>query len=123
MFLAMEELNEIEDFNEKPTPEMPTPLRDYLNRFNKTTTADIRKEVFRPMEFDDSYNPHTHYHYDWIRNSCYNLLMEYEAGSLSVPHHEEWYKSHVWFFNDTIVNHTSVEVALCVFMHVSRHFY
>ncbi|GAN09213.1 hypothetical protein MAM1_0250c08735 [Mucor ambiguus] len=85
-----EELNEIEDFNEKPTPEMPIPLRDYLNQFNKTTTADIRKEIFRPMEFDDNYNPQTHYYYDWIRSSSYRLLMEYEAGSFLVPHHEEW---------------------------------
>lgn len=36
-----EELLEIEAYHEKPTPEIPVPLRDYLNRFNKSTTAEL----------------------------------------------------------------------------------
>lgn len=105
------ELNEIRLYNQKKTPEMPKELRDYLNRFNKTTTSSIRQEIFKKMDMDEDFDPEQHFDYDWIRNTCYNLLMEFEAGSLKVPHNEEWFKAHVWNFNDTIFNHSNIEVA------------
>lgn len=105
------ELDEINLYNQKHTPIMSKPLRDYLNQYNKTTTSDIRKEVFKQMEMDENFNPKEHFDYDWIRNTCYNLLMEFEAGSLQTSHNEEWYKAHVWNFNDTVFNHSNIEVA------------
>lgn len=41
------ELNEINLYNQKQTPEMPKSLRDYLNQFNKTTISSISKEIFK----------------------------------------------------------------------------
>jgi hypothetical protein len=35
------ELEEIELHHQKPTPQMTVPLRDYLNRFNKTSTSEL----------------------------------------------------------------------------------
>lgn len=105
------ELSEISLYNQKQTPEMPKALRDYLNQFNKTTTGSIRQEIFKNMEMDKNFDPKQHFDYDWIRNTCYNLLMEFEAGSLKIPHNEEWFKAHVWNFNDTVFNHSNIEVA------------
>ncbi|CEP18622.1 hypothetical protein [Parasitella parasitica] len=105
------ELEEIDSYQPKNTPEMPEPLREYLNQFNKSTTNSIRKEVFKEMEMDQNFDPKQHFDYDWIRDTCYNLLMEYEAKSLQKPHNEEWFKAHIWNFNDTVCNQSDIEVA------------
>ncbi|ORE08346.1 hypothetical protein BCV72DRAFT_203838, partial [Rhizopus microsporus var. microsporus] len=64
-----EELDEIKQHNQKLTLKIPVTLGDYLNRFNKNSTTQIRKEVFRPMEFDSNFDPKRHFDYDWIRSS------------------------------------------------------
>lgn len=50
------ELKEIESFNKKEVQRMPLVLRDYLNSVNKTTSTDIRREIFKTRDFNENYS-------------------------------------------------------------------
>ncbi|KAI8968192.1 hypothetical protein BDF20DRAFT_827803, partial [Mycotypha africana] len=96
------ELREIETFNKQEIYKMPLSLRDYLNSFNKTAAADIRREIFTSQEFDKNYSHDLSSDFDWIRHSVYTLLRLYESDKLKKPHRESWYLSHVWQFISSV---------------------
>jgi len=49
---------------------------------------------------DQNFDRHKDFDRDWIRNTVYNLLREYEADSLTKKHLELWLLIHVWSFID-----------------------
>ncbi|GAA5806112.1 hypothetical protein HPULCUR_011640 [Helicostylum pulchrum] len=103
-----QELDEIETYKPKSTPTMPVRLRDYLTRFDENKLHEVRQKIFKQVNFIENFNPKQHYYYDWIWNSIYNMLLEYNANNFSYKRNEEWLKPHVWDFNDTAFNHSCV---------------
>ncbi|CAI2165885.1 18039_t:CDS:10 [Funneliformis geosporum] len=97
---TLEELNEIKEYKYKKLPDMPIDLLKYLNSFRKYNTQDLRKLVLETQSWDMPFNRDTHFDFDWIRNSIYNLLREYEAKNLEKGHLELWYLIHIWCFID-----------------------
>ncbi|GBC17688.2 hypothetical protein GLOIN_2v1741550 [Rhizophagus irregularis DAOM 181602=DAOM 197198] len=75
-------------------------LLTYLNSFRVSDISSLRDAIFKSQQWDSPYNRQTHFDYDWIRNTAYNLLHEYEAGSLEKDHLELWLLVHVWNFVD-----------------------
>jgi hypothetical protein len=98
-----DELQEIESFQEKKLPIMPIQLRDYLNKYNLTTTAALRQQIFTLVPLNENY----YQDMDWIRFTVYSFVREYESNNFKRPHNEEWYKAHVWHFLDTVFNSES----------------
>ena len=94
------ELQEIRSANVKPMPMMPTPLRGYMASFNKKPPNEIRDVIDTRQPWQTNYDIKNHDDYDWVCNSVYNMLREYEAGSFDHSHHETWYLMHVWRFVD-----------------------
>ncbi|PKY57629.1 hypothetical protein RhiirA4_331571, partial [Rhizophagus irregularis] len=89
------ELSEIRHFQAKETPLMPLDLIKYLNSFNLKTTSEIRKQIFSPDQMDQDFNRSRDFDRDWIRNTIYNLLQEYESNTLKTDHLELWILVHV----------------------------
>lgn len=98
------ELSEIRHFQAKETPLMPLDLIKYLNSFNLKTTSEIRKQIFSPDQMDQDFNRSRDFDRDWIRNTIYNLLQEYESNTLTTDHLELWILVHVWSFTDKVFN-------------------
>ncbi|RUS28786.1 hypothetical protein BC938DRAFT_481449 [Jimgerdemannia flammicorona] len=96
------ELNEIRHFESKELSKMPLDLLKYLNSFDVKTTSELRERVFRPEEMDRNFFRAKDFDRDWIRNTIYNLLQEYEADTLSSDHLELWFLIHIWGFIDKI---------------------
>ncbi|CAI2193364.1 12094_t:CDS:10 [Funneliformis geosporum] len=94
------ELEEIRNHKLKPMPQMPQDLLTYLNSFRVSDISSLRNAIFKSQQWDSPYNRQTHFDHDWIRNTAYNLLHEYEAGSLEKDHLELWLLVHVWNFVD-----------------------
>ncbi|CAG8698341.1 14789_t:CDS:10 [Funneliformis caledonium] len=94
------ELDEIRKYKLKPMPQMPQDLLTYLNSFRVSDISGLRDAIFKSQQWDSPYNRQTHFDHDWIRNTAYNLLHEYEAGSLEKDHLELWLLVHVWNFID-----------------------
>ncbi|RUP52108.1 hypothetical protein BC936DRAFT_141103 [Jimgerdemannia flammicorona] len=94
------ELEEIRDFQKKVLPPVPWDLLQYLDSFRMRTTTDLRRLVFRQEAMDENFDRHKDFDRDWIRNTVYNLLREYEADSLTKKHLELWLLIHVWSFID-----------------------
>ncbi|CAI2186908.1 17468_t:CDS:10 [Funneliformis geosporum] len=94
------ELDEIRKYKLIPMPQMPQDLLTYLNSFRVSDISSLRDAIFKSQQWDSPYNRQTHFDYDWIRNTAYNLLHEYEAGSLEKDHLELWLLVHVWNFVD-----------------------
>ncbi|KAG9287625.1 hypothetical protein G9A89_023975 [Geosiphon pyriformis] len=94
------ELEEIRGFQKKVLPPVPQDLLLYLDSFRTRTTADLRRLVFRQEAMDQNFDRHEDFDRDWIRNTVYNLLREYEADSLTKEHLELWLLIHVWSFID-----------------------
>ncbi|CAG8684505.1 15583_t:CDS:2, partial [Funneliformis mosseae] len=97
---TLEELNEIKEHKYEKLPNMPTDLLRYLNSFRKYNTRDLRKAVFETQSWNMPFNRDTHFDFDWVQNSIYNLLREYEAKNLERDHLELWYLIHIWCFID-----------------------
>ncbi|RIA79722.1 hypothetical protein C1645_47907 [Glomus cerebriforme] len=93
-----EELEEIKNFDKKELPLMPNDLLKYLNSFRKT--SDLRELIFRPGLHDQPFDRSKNFDYDWIRNTIYNLVLEYEANHLTKDHLEAWIMLHIWTFID-----------------------
>ncbi|RGB23766.1 hypothetical protein C1646_615155, partial [Rhizophagus diaphanus] len=70
----------------------------YINE--ESDISSLRNAIFKSQQWDSPYNRQTHFDHDWIRNTAYNLLHEYEAGSLEKDHLELWLLVHVWNFVD-----------------------
>jgi hypothetical protein len=94
------ELDEIRKYKLKPMPQMPQDLLTYLNSFRVSDISSLRNAIFKSQQWDSPFNRQTHFDHDWIRNTAYNLLHEYEAGSLEKDHLELWLLVHVWNFVD-----------------------
>ncbi|CAJ0839585.1 7469_t:CDS:2, partial [Entrophospora sp. SA101] len=75
-------------------------ILEYLNSFRTNNTKDLRKNIFKKELWDDSYDIKKYIDVDWVRNSVYNLLLEYENNSLDKHHLEMWYNLHVWSMMD-----------------------
>ncbi|CAG8661214.1 6334_t:CDS:10, partial [Ambispora gerdemannii] len=97
-----EELKEIQNFSKKKLPSMPDDLLKYLNSFRKSNTSDLRELIFRSDLHDQLFDRSKNFDYDWIRNTTYNLVLEYEANHLAKDHLETWIMLHVWSFIDKI---------------------
>ncbi|CAG8649218.1 9688_t:CDS:2, partial [Paraglomus occultum] len=52
------------------------------------------------FKWQNEFDRTKHFDLDWIRLSIYNLLVEYEAGSFTADHLEDWYNIHLWSFID-----------------------
>ncbi|PKY26780.1 hypothetical protein RhiirB3_442216 [Rhizophagus irregularis] len=87
------ELDEIRKYKLISMPQMPP-------RLINSDISSLRDAIFKSQQWDSPYNRQTHFDYDWIRNTAYNLLHEYEAGSLEKDHLELWLLVHVWNFVD-----------------------
>ncbi|CAG8765385.1 8_t:CDS:10, partial [Dentiscutata erythropus] len=94
------ELDEIRTYKIKPMPLMPQDLLTYLNSFRVFDISDLRNAILKPQQWDSTYNRQTHFDHDWIRNTMYNLLHEYEAENLERNHLELWFLIHIWSFID-----------------------
>ncbi|CAG8837749.1 11089_t:CDS:10, partial [Gigaspora margarita] len=95
-----EELEEIKNFSKKELPLMPDDLLKYLNSFRRSNISDLRELIFRSDLRDQPFDRSTNFDYDWIRNTIYNLMLEYEANHLAKDHLETWIMLHVWSFID-----------------------
>ncbi|RUO95943.1 hypothetical protein BC936DRAFT_142929 [Jimgerdemannia flammicorona] len=100
--------NELNDFESKELSKMPLDLLKYLNSFDVKTTSELRERVFRP-EMDRNFFRAKDFDRDWIRNTIYNLLQEYEADTLSSDHLELWFLIHIWGFIDKIFSNIEGE--------------
>ncbi|CAB4384223.1 unnamed protein product [Rhizophagus irregularis] len=98
------ELHEIRHYQTKETPLMPLELLKYLNSFNLKNTLELRKQIFMPEQMDQDFNRSRDFDRDWIRNTVYNLLLEYESNALMSDHLELWILVHVWNFTDKVFN-------------------
>ncbi|GAB5590549.1 hypothetical protein Unana1_05449 [Umbelopsis nana] len=74
------ELQEIKDYNPVVMEKSPQDLVDYLMLFDCRTTEELRKACLENQK--------------WIA--------EFEAGSLKVQHHENWYMVRIWSLIDRI---------------------
>ncbi|GES84571.1 hypothetical protein GLOIN_2v1741550 [Rhizophagus clarus] len=63
-------------------------------------TADLRRLVFWQEDMDQNFDWQKNFDHDWIQNTVYNLLQEYEANSLKKDHLKMWLLLHVWSFID-----------------------
>ncbi|CAG8744498.1 20369_t:CDS:2, partial [Dentiscutata erythropus] len=95
-----EELEEIKNFSKKELPLVPDDLLKYLNSFQKSNTSDLRELIFRSDLHDQPFDRSKNFDYDWIRNTIYNLVLEYEANHLEKDHLETWIILHMWSFID-----------------------
>ncbi|CAG8689600.1 4515_t:CDS:2, partial [Ambispora leptoticha] len=67
-----------------------------------SNTSDLRELIFRSDLHDQLFDRSKNFDYDWIRNTTYNLMLEYEANHLAKDHLETWIMLHVWSFIDKI---------------------
>ncbi|CAG8712180.1 7780_t:CDS:2, partial [Funneliformis caledonium] len=82
-----EELEEIRNMEIKDLPKMPTELLKYLGSFRKKMTEDLRIVLEARQNWEGRNFIRTkHFDFDWIKNSVYNLLLEYESGTLQQKH-------------------------------------
>ncbi|PKY32218.1 hypothetical protein RhiirB3_106121 [Rhizophagus irregularis] len=57
-----------------------------------------------PEQMDQDFNRSRDFDRDWIRNTVYNLLLEYESNALMSDYLELWILVHVWNFTDKVFN-------------------
>ncbi|KAI8377385.1 uncharacterized protein BYT42DRAFT_570144 [Radiomyces spectabilis] len=93
---TQDEINEIARTNSKPTPEMPEDLHSYIQTYRQDNVDDLRRAIFSPQTWDQDFKRRTHFDHDWVRQSVYNIVTEYEAYNFMRPHLEQWYNIHVW---------------------------
>ncbi|ORZ15301.1 hypothetical protein BCR42DRAFT_416826 [Absidia repens] len=97
-----QELHEIVSYHKKPMAQLPVDLRDYMDSFGENECSALRKKLFSNWPWQESYDPLKHGEFDWVMNTVYNLIREYEARSFAVDHLEGWYTVHVWRLFDTV---------------------
>lgn len=83
---TQEELSEIEQYSKKKIHVHHAQIFTRLNLYKKNNVEDIRRQIFKSEKFDQEYNKETDSDYNWVRNSCYNLPLEYEANSLKTTY-------------------------------------
>ncbi|CAJ0641965.1 12991_t:CDS:2 [Entrophospora sp. SA101] len=114
-----EELEEIKEFQMKPTPKISSDLLEYIESYNIVNMfydklyighsnfvldniLDLRKRVNNSEAFNENFERSRHFDHDWIKNAAYNLLREYENESFAKNHLEAWYTIHLWSFIDKV---------------------
>ncbi|UZO04439.1 uncharacterized protein OCT59_024825 [Rhizophagus irregularis] len=105
------ELHEIRHYQTKETLLMPLELLKhknmpfgYLNNKRLKNTLELQKQIFMPEQMDQDFNRSRDFDRDWIRNTVYNLLLEYESNALMSDHLELWILVHVWNFTYKVFN-------------------
>ncbi|CAG8502910.1 14391_t:CDS:2 [Cetraspora pellucida] len=100
-----EELKEIRDTGAKNLPEMPSELLKYISSFRMKTTKDLRVELCVRQDWEgENFDKIKHFNFDWVKNSIYNLILEYESDTLQQKHLEAWHNIHIWSFIDKCFN-------------------
>ncbi|KAI8069862.1 uncharacterized protein B0P05DRAFT_639400 [Gilbertella persicaria] len=97
-----EEIEEIKAYKNFKPIQLPDDIKQYLNKFNCQSTADIRKALNEKQSWEECYDREKHFDLDWIKHSVYTLVREYENGSLKKDHLENWYNIHIWCMIDHI---------------------
>ncbi|CAG8596403.1 1176_t:CDS:2 [Diversispora eburnea] len=98
-------LKEIRDTCSKDLPEMPTDLLKYVSFFRRKTTEELRIALDTRQDWEGkNFNKTRHFNFDWVKNSVYNLVLEFESDMLQQSHLEAWYNIHVWTFIDKSFN-------------------
>nr|CAG8578587.1 11175_t:CDS:10 [Entrophospora candida] len=91
-----EELQEIKEFNIKPTPKVPSDLLDYMESYNVDNIIDLRKRINHTV-----LNILALIIKLILRISFYRLR-EYENENFTKNHLEAWYTIHLWNFIDKV---------------------
>ncbi|CAG8628090.1 10850_t:CDS:2, partial [Diversispora eburnea] len=100
-----EDLKEIRDTSSKDLPETPTDLLKYISFFRRKTTEELRIALDTRQDWEGkNFNKTRHFNFDWVKNSVYNLVLEFESNMLQQSHLEAWYNIHVWAFIDKSFN-------------------
>ncbi|CAO3689690.1 unnamed protein product [Umbelopsis vinacea] len=93
-------LREIKDYNPIVLEDLPKHLVDFLTLFDCHTTEELRKACLDNEEWYYPFNRTTHFYHDWMRRTIDLMIAEFEAGSLKVQHHENWYLVKIWSLID-----------------------
>jgi hypothetical protein len=97
-----QELQEIKTCDKKPLVRLPDDLREYINSFSENDCGKLRQKVDTSWPWQADYDLSKNGDYDWVRNTVYGLVREYEADNFSHDHLEGWYSVHVWRLFDTV---------------------
>lgn len=97
-----EGIEEIKAYKSPKPKEIPDDIKQYLNKFNCQSTADIRKILNEKQSWEKCDDREKHFDLDWIKHSVYTLVREYENNSLMKDHLESWYNIHIWCMIDHI---------------------
>ncbi|EPB92644.1 hypothetical protein HMPREF1544_00373 [Mucor circinelloides 1006PhL] len=96
------ELYEINQFESEPLAIVPQQLKNYINTFAVNDCKLLRQKIDAAQKWQTGYDLNTKRDFDWVRNTVYNLVCEYEANSYSHDHLEGWYTVHLWRLFDTV---------------------
>uniref|UniRef100_A0A1D1ZBK4 Uncharacterized protein n=1 Tax=Anthurium amnicola TaxID=1678845 RepID=A0A1D1ZBK4_9ARAE len=80
-------------------PEIDDNILEYINKFSKNSTTEIRKELNTPNpRLGDSFDPQVDYAYDHIRTTVADWLrlLEMQPNPLTLDMPESWYRINVW---------------------------
>ncbi|CAG8591666.1 6887_t:CDS:2 [Ambispora gerdemannii] len=100
-----EELSEICDTEAKNLPEMSIELLKYISSFRMKTTKDLRVALDVRQDWEgENFDRINHFDFDWVKNTIYNLLLEFESDTLQQKHLEAWHNVHIWSFIDKCFN-------------------
>ncbi|RHZ73769.1 hypothetical protein Glove_229g119 [Diversispora epigaea] len=84
---------------------MPRQLLEYISSFRVKTTKDLRIVLDIRQEWEGkNFERIKHFNFDWVKNSIYNLLLEYESDILQQKHLEAWHNIHIWSLIDKCFN-------------------
>ncbi|CAO3694122.1 unnamed protein product [Rhizopus stolonifer] len=97
-----QELQEIKTCDKKPLTRLPNDLREYINSFSENDCRKLLQKVDTPWPWQANYDLSKNGDYDWVRNTVYGLVREYEADNFSHDHLEGWYNVHIWCLFDTV---------------------
>lgn len=94
------ELKEIVEYKEQKRPQPSKDFKCFLNKFNKSTSEQLREALKNNNTFSKAFDPEE----DWAIYTVYSLLREYEGGNLDRKHKEVWYQSHIWSMIETCLD-------------------
>lgn len=116
---TQEEIDEILSYKNIKPVQLPGDIKEYLNRFNLQSTAEIRKVLYEKQSWEENFDRKKHFDLDWIKHSVYTLVREYENGSLKKDHSEDWYNIHIWCMIDHLFgNLEEIEIIRYTFIHI-----
>ncbi|CAO3576134.1 unnamed protein product [Absidia cylindrospora] len=74
-----DELQEINGHDIKLKPQLPNDFKEYINSFAENDCTKLRQKLDTKWPWQENYDMSKHGDYDWLRNTVYNLVREYEA--------------------------------------------